>query len=169
MTYFIPVWGDEKEYEVNQLGQIRNKKTGRILKGHTNGQGYVSVGLTKDGKFSRCLVHRIVAMTFLKEYVINGRTSVNHKDSNPSNNNIDNLEWCTAAENTAHSFLHGNNSHKSYNTYKSKLGLDLEQEYHDKIKEGAILGTNGNKTQFVRDAIEHYYKLVKRRSQGKED
>ena len=39
------------------------------------------------------LVHRIVASVFIPNP--NGYNIINHKDENPSNNCVDNLEWCT--------------------------------------------------------------------------
>jgi hypothetical protein len=47
-------------------------------------------------------VHRLVALAFgdcdNPENMV-----VHHKDFNPANNNIDNLVWCTAAENLKYS------------------------------------------------------------------
>ena len=31
-----------------------------------------------------------------------GKEYINHKDGNPRNNNVENLEWCTIAENNLH-------------------------------------------------------------------
>jgi hypothetical protein len=38
-------------------------------------------------------VHKLVAKAFIPNP--NSYTEVNHKDENPLNNNVDNLEWCT--------------------------------------------------------------------------
>ena len=45
-------------------------------------------------------MHRLVAYNFLppKE----GKNVINHLDSNPRNNKVSNLEWCTQAENMRH-------------------------------------------------------------------
>ena len=46
--------------------------------------------------------HRVVAICFLPK--VYGKDFINHKDGNKSNNNVNNLEWCTKSENTLHSF-----------------------------------------------------------------
>lgn len=88
-----------KNYEVSSFGKVRNKKTGRILKPSCNG-GYMGVGFS-FGKIQKSLrVHRLVALAFIENP--ENKPHVNHKDKNRSNNNVDNLEWCTALENNIH-------------------------------------------------------------------
>ena len=98
----IEVWkhlANYENYEVSSFGQVRNKKTSRILKPACNG-GYMSVGLSNVGKTKSHSVHRLVALTFLDNP--ENKPQVNHKDKNRSNNNINNLEWCSALENNIH-------------------------------------------------------------------
>jgi len=51
-----------------------------------------------DGKLQ--YVHRLVAETYLPNP--SNKRTVNHKDGNRSNNNVENLEWMTIAENLNH-------------------------------------------------------------------
>lgn len=46
------------------------------------------------------LIHRLVAYAFLEKKECD--TDVNHKDGNPTNNNVNNLEWVTHIENVRH-------------------------------------------------------------------
>lgn len=94
----------ETNYSVSDKGEIRNDKTGRMLRPSIQ-QGYCHVGLTIDGKLKRCRVHRLVANAFLSNP--ENKPYVNHIDGCRSNNNIENLEWCTPAENTQHAVKTG--------------------------------------------------------------
>ena len=87
------------KYEASIFGQIRNKHTKRILKAMCSG-GYMSVGLMSNGISKTNMVHRLVAQTFIDNP--ENKPHINHIDKNRSNNNIDNLEWCTASENNIH-------------------------------------------------------------------
>ena len=49
------------------------------------------MSLWKDGKEKDWLVARLVAMTWIDGY--REGLTVNHKDRNRFNNNVDNLEW----------------------------------------------------------------------------
>lgn len=89
---------DYENYEVSNLGNIRNKKTGRILKSYNKG-GYVVVGLSKT-KGKNFQVHRLVCQAFIPNP--ENKPQVNHKDKNGLNNNVENLEWMSVLENNIH-------------------------------------------------------------------
>lgn len=63
---------------------------------------YLWTTLWKDGKVKYCLVHRLVAETYISNP--ENKPCVNHLDWNTSNNNKKNLEWCTHKENEQYSY-----------------------------------------------------------------
>ena len=102
MEKWKDVVGYEGKYEVSNLGRVRSLnylRTGKakLLKQQVDKYGYKRMRLYKDGKAKSLLVHRLVAMAFLPNP--NNLPMVNHKDENKTNNNVDNLEWCTASYN----------------------------------------------------------------------
>lgn len=108
------IWKDIKGYEgrymVSNHGEILSTKfngkgKSRILKQNDKGRGYLSVSLYKDKKVKPRTVHRIVAETFIPNP--NNLPQINHIDGNKKNNNINNLEWCTAKENVQHAWKNG--------------------------------------------------------------
>lgn len=109
-------WKDIKGfvgYQISNLGRIRNlylrygqgykyiSYKPKILKGSIFNNGYLMVSL----KRKKCLVHRLVAETFIPNP--KNKPFVNHIDGNKLNNNVDNLEWCTFKENIQHAFKTG--------------------------------------------------------------
>lgn len=65
--------------------------------------GYMSLmGVRSNGKYisKRFRLHRLVAETFIPNP--ENKPYVNHKDRNPLNNRVENLEWVTHAENMSH-------------------------------------------------------------------
>jgi hypothetical protein len=94
------VWKIMKEhsnYEVSNLGKIKNKTTGRIRKTSINNKGYEQFIVYIDKKPKTFYVHRVVANNFLEN--LNNLPEVNHKDKNKLNNRVDNLEWCDGCYN----------------------------------------------------------------------
>lgn len=92
---------DYPKYEVSNNGDVRNIKTGKVLK-HTLTKGYHYVEITnKDNERKRVRVHRLVANAFIPNPY--NLETVNHKDLNKGNNNVENLEWMTYADNNRHS------------------------------------------------------------------
>ena len=81
------------KYEVSNLGRVRNKNTGKILKPRKSNSGYFYVSFYKDGKEHNRFIHRLVAKTFISNP--NNYPEVNHINEDKEDNCIDNLEWCT--------------------------------------------------------------------------
>lgn len=88
----------ENNVYISNCGRIRFVD-GRITKGSLS-NGYRRVHLRKIDSYKHYLVHRLVAKYFIENP--NNDPIINHIDTNKSNNNIDNLEWCTHSENTSH-------------------------------------------------------------------
>ena len=92
----IKVVNDYPNYLVNTLGEVFNNKTGRKLKPSVN-KGYCGVYLYNENGRKFFLVHRLVAKAFIPNE--SNFPEVNHKDENPLNNKVENLEWCTSKYN----------------------------------------------------------------------
>lgn len=88
-----PILGYENLYNISNLGNVFSIQSKRNIKPTKNSKGYLIVGLCKNKKRKSCLVHRLVAEAFIDNP--NKFPEINHKDENPLNNTITNLEWCT--------------------------------------------------------------------------
>ena len=102
------IWQDipnyENEYQISNYGRVRSLKNNKFhiktpILGRT--QDYYSIGLTHNGIKKQYSIDRLVAETFIPNP--NNYPEVNHKDENPKNNHIDNLEWVTHSQNVKHS------------------------------------------------------------------
>lgn len=94
-------------YEISNLGEVRNKTTKYILKGRLSKSGYYQVSIKEDAtnKFKNQYIHRLVALHFLENR--ENKREVNHKDGIKTNNTVENLEWTTSSENQKHRHLIG--------------------------------------------------------------
>lgn len=93
---------ENDNYEVSEMGDIRNKKTKRLLKPKVRkSNGYLEVQLFNEGKRTYHYIHRLVANNFIPNP--ENKPQVNHKDEIKSNNSRFNLEWMTHKENTQYS------------------------------------------------------------------
>lgn len=90
---------------------------GRILKPNKIWNGYLQVTLCVDGKRYQRLIHRLVAEAFIPNP--SNLPQVNHRDFDRANNAANNLEWCTAGENTSYSERAGRLHHESKRIIRS--------------------------------------------------
>ena len=129
---FLDVEGYEDLYEISNLGNVRNKASGKLLKPLKNSNGYLYVNLWKNGIGKFKLIHRLVAQSFIPNP--NNYPQVNHIDKNKTNYNVENLEYCTAQYNIDYSVskpvaqfsLDGRllNTYKSAHEAERQTGID---------------------------------------------
>lgn len=91
---------DFPNYAVDEFANVKNIRTGRVLKHLTLTKGYHGVRLYHNGNGKTLKVHRLVALNHVKGHWLFAQ--VNHIDGNKDNNSASNLEWCTNAENISH-------------------------------------------------------------------
>ena len=112
-----PVLGFEEYFEISNLGNLKRKMfyrrnwQGKMVKVNTNkivkptkDRGYLKINLSVNGKRYLKYIHRLVAEAFIPNP--NNYKEVNHIDSNPSNNCVDNLEWCNRKYNINYMLKH---------------------------------------------------------------
>ena len=143
-------------YKVSNLGRILSlnyNKTGKskLRKPSENKKdGYLQVGLWKNGEYKMCLVHRLVAETFLPNP--ENKTDVNHKDEDKTNNFVflnedgsvnkekSNLEWKNHRDNCNHGTR---NERVAKALSKRVLQLSLSGDLIKEWESTAECGRNG--------------------------
>ncbi len=106
-------------YFIYSDGRVYSNKSKKFLKPGLCSRGYEFVNLWNiDKKPKMHMNHRLVACHYIPN--IDNKPTVNHKDSNKRNNNINNLEWATHSENILHSFK--NTKRKQARVWKGKFG-----------------------------------------------
>lgn len=105
------VVGFEGRYQVSNKGRIRSVRIVtncpnsnlppivKMLRPNVNKKnGYMSIGVFKDGKYIRCYVHRLVLEAFVGPCP-DGMEARHFPDQNKLNNNLSNLQWGTKSQN----------------------------------------------------------------------
>ncbi len=129
---FKPIVNYITIYHISETGNVKNIKTGKIIKPHVSTQGYIRIGLFGGGKQVKYAVHRLVYEAF--NGPIPGRMTIKHKDGNKLNNHFGNLEVMTASENIRHSWEIGIRTSETV----SKLSKDQVIEIKKLIVESNI-------------------------------
>lgn len=145
------IWGvitDFPNYEVSTSGNIRNRKTTRILKKQNSGKGYHAVSLCNDGVCVQKKVHRLVVETHIEPIPFG--LVPNHIDGVKTNNTVRNLEIVTYSDNNKHAFNLGlkqptraNKPVRCLDTGQNFESVKAAAEYlnvRPSVMSGAVLG-----------------------------
>lgn len=126
MEEWKDVVGYEGLYEVSNLGRVRNKQTGKVLKPKLGKRwGYYTINLCKDKKRSTKTIHRLVALAWIPR-VDGDKDQINHINEIKTDNRVENLEWCTVEYNNAY----GTHNERSYNALVEKGYIKHPERRH---------------------------------------
>jgi len=125
------------EYQISNTGRLK-----RIYKNHerissitkTTRKGYLRTCLCIDGVGNSQFIHRLVATAFIPNP--NNYDFVNHIDGCKTNNNVENLEWCTNYQNIEHAMKNGLTL-KGIKSPNCKLNDDLVRIIRERYENGA--------------------------------
>ena len=105
---------DFPNYEISNLGNIKNSNNKYIMKPFTNEAGYLRISLYNDKvKRKKFYIQRLVAQEFIEN--IENKPTVNHINNNPLDNRACNLEWSTMKEQNIHKYKTNNKFEKRSN------------------------------------------------------
>jgi len=135
-----------KNYQISNLGNVKNIKTNKLLTPYLHNAGYYKVDLCENYKRNKYYIHRLIAISFIPNP--NNLQEVDHIDKNKSNNSINNLRWITH-NNNAYNQNKKKNSTSKYrgvskgnNAWVVTIKINGKQNYLGTFKteeEGAIV------------------------------
>lgn len=112
----IPGFEDYTNYELNIAGDLRNRKTGRILKWNDNGDGYLIAKLSQRGFKPKNILKHVAICRLFKPNPEN-KPFIDHWNRNPLDNSFDNLRWVTREENMHNQSIYSTNTSGIQNIY----------------------------------------------------
>lgn len=178
----------EKCYEINKFGVVRTIGDREILpytKGRNDGYVQVSVQLELGGR-KQFFIHRLMYQTWY-DVVLKTEDIIHHKDDNPSNNELSNLELTDQKGNIAYAIEKGRFKVKGEDNVTARLTekqvriicQNLQDQpnkkYKDVLKEAGLEDTRQNldlvtkiknKVLWCHVSDEYTWKLTKRECMG---
>jgi hypothetical protein len=130
-------------YEVSNLGKVKNIKTNKFLKHYLSASGYFKCTLVdNNNKNKTFLIHRLVAITFILN--LENKPTVNHIDRNRLNNNLSNLEWATYKEQNIHKGKPKNIQCNTINVERICKNTNKILQKYNSLKDAAYWVINNN-------------------------
>lgn len=123
---------DFENYEVSNLGRVRNKHT-KELRVPQDRDGYLQVKLFKNAQYKHFYLHRLVAQAFLPNP--HNYQFVDHIDRVIRNNIAENLRWCSRFHNNSNREKNCNNKsgykgvhwRKDSKMWRAVIGVDYKR------------------------------------------
>ena len=150
---FKDIPGYEGLYQVSNLGNVKSIERyvkhcrggnqilrGRMLKFNSNKNGYLRVGLNKEGCQKGFKIHQLVAMAFLDHKPCGMKLVINHINHINTDNRVENLEITTQRENTNKKHINSSSKYvgvfwnKNINRWDSRINIKGKLYYLGKYK-----------------------------------
>lgn len=141
--FWKEIKGYEGLYQVSNYGRVKSLywNNERIMKTAKGKDGYLLVQLWKNKKGKMYSVHRLVAQAFIPNP--DNLPIINHKDEKPSNNHVENLEWCDYIYNNNYGTTKQRRADKQSKTvYQYNLKGEFVAEYPSTMEIQRQLGFN---------------------------
>ena len=153
-------------YLINNNGEIKDNRTGKIMPQHLNHFGYRKINLVNPEGNKCFLVHRLVALQFIKNENPDKYKEVDHINRKKTDNNINNLRW-------ADDFMNAQNKGNFKNNKLNEKYIHFEEDgrtsrfvfqiSRNKIKHKKSFNTNKftledaikYKNEFIKHSIEN--------------
>ena len=84
-------------YMISSMGNVKNIKTGKLLKTRIGNNGYYTITLSKKGEIKKKDIHRLIAIAFIPNP--ENKPEIDHINTDKIDNRIENLRWVTHKEN----------------------------------------------------------------------
>ena len=145
-----------EDYSIYEDGKIISHKNGKTLemKYYICKNGYKRIDLCKNGKYKKCLLHRLLAIHFIPNP--ENKYSVDHENRDKLDNSLSNLRWYTHTEQ--------NNNRGGIAEFPitkggiSKHGKGFAYRWcEDKIRKHKYFKTLELAEAFQKDHLETYY------------
>lgn len=85
-------------YKISRTGEVFSSHVNRTLSTYTNNKGYPCVKLNKEGKEHTLLISRLLCRVFKDLDDLYSSKEVDHKDRDPANFDLENLQVLTKEE-----------------------------------------------------------------------
>jgi hypothetical protein len=139
------------KYKLSNYGRLYDVKENKLVHGSKTQRNNVSFGIVmENGETWRILDNVITALIWLppnSEPI--KKSQVNHKDGNPSNCHVSNLEWSTREENVTHAYQNGLMKGDGWTEEEDRIIIETIKMYGDKIvqwKKDGILDLLNNRS-----------------------
>jgi hypothetical protein len=125
-------------YQVSNIGRVRNASSGQILVPFWDHKGYAMVSIYKDGERNTRRIHQLVAKCFIPKPESEEKLELDHINEDKTNNSISNLMWKTSRQNM------WNRSKIRKATSSKYIGVSLNKSDH--MWKSQIRQNDGRKT-----------------------
>lgn len=161
---WLPVVGYNGLYEVSDLGRVKSLPRltrqgwcgGKILNPLPQGNGYVAVVLSRDGKRKTKYLHTLVLEAFVGQRPLN-HDACHGPDRSRSNCRLDNLRWDTRKNNLKDRVAHGTARRGSSHPHAKLTESDIPKIFEMKqsgSSPNAIAASFGISRTQVRNVLE---------------